>query len=90
MNAREMTKRKPAAERIGKKLAERAGLFDMTEGDIWMWWSSPATPSACPTPVSHAYKLKTYKTTWSGSRSSRALVASFRRECWPAKTSGET
>lgn len=50
-----------AADRIGKKLAERTGLFEMTEGDILdvIFWATEAIDLADG--KFHAFEVKVYK-----------------------------
>ncbi len=70
-----------AAERIGKKLAERAGLFDMTEGDILDVLVIASDVIGLPDARFHAFKLKTYKTILEQKPEyAERLVANFRRE----------
>ncbi len=50
-----------AADRIGKKLAERTGLFEMTEGDILdaIFWATEAIDLADG--KFHTFEVKVYK-----------------------------
>jgi len=70
-----------AAERIGKKLAERASLDDMTEGDILDVVVIASDAIGLPDARFHAFKLKIYKTILEQKPEyAQRLVADFRRE----------
>jgi len=70
-----------AAERIGKKLAERTGLFDMTEGAILAVVVIASAAIGLPDARFPACKLKTYKTILEQKPEyAERLVANFRRD----------
>jgi len=70
-----------AAKRIGKKLAGRVGLFDMTEGDILDVVATAADAIGLPDARFHAFKLKVYRTILEQKPDyAQRLVADFRRE----------
>jgi len=70
-----------AAERIGKKLAARTGLDDMTEGDILDVVAIAADAIGLPNARFHAFKLKVYATILEEKPDYvQRLVADFRRE----------
>jgi len=70
-----------AAERIGKKLAARTGLDDMTEGDILDVVVIASDAIGLPDARFHAFKLKVYKTILEQKPEyAERLVANFRRE----------
>ncbi len=70
-----------AAARIGKRLAERASLFDMTEGDILDVVAIASDAIGLGDGKFHAFKLKIYKTILEQQPAyAERLVASFRRE----------
>lgn len=70
-----------SADRIGKKLAERAGLFEMTEGDILdvIFWATEAIDLADG--KFHAFEVKVYKSILEQQPTfAERLVARFLRE----------
>jgi len=70
-----------AAERIGKKLAARVSLDDMTEGDILDVMAVASDAIGLPDALFHAFKLKIYKTILEQKPEyAQRLVADFRRE----------
>jgi len=70
-----------AAERIGKKLAERASLDDMSEGDILDVVDIASDAIGLPNARFHAFKLKVYKTILEQKPDyAKRLVEHFRRE----------
>jgi len=70
-----------AAERIGKKLAARVSLDDMTEGDILDVVAIAADAIGLPNARFHAFKLKVYATILEEKPDYvQRLVADFRRE----------
>ena len=70
-----------AAERIGKKLAARVSLDDMTEGDILDVVAIASDAIGLPDARFHAFKLKVYKTILEQKPDyAQRLVAEFRRE----------
>ena len=70
-----------AAERIGKKLAARVSLDDMTEGDILDIVATASDAIGLPDARFHAFKLKVYKTILEQKPDyAQRLVADFRRE----------
>jgi len=70
-----------AAERIGKKLAERASLDDMTEGDILDVVDIASDAIGLPDSRFHAFNMKVYKTILEQKPEyAQRLVADFRRE----------
>jgi len=70
-----------AAERIGKKLAERASLDDMTEGDILDVVAIASDAIGLPDSRFDAFKLKVYKSILEQKPEyAKRLVADFRRE----------
>jgi len=70
-----------AAERIGKKLAARVSLDDMTEGDILDVLATASDAIGLPDARFHAFKLKVYKTILEQKPDyAQRLVADFRRE----------
>jgi len=70
-----------AAERTGKKLAGRASLDDMTEGDILDVVAIASDAIGLPDSRFHAFKLKVYKTILEQKPEyAKRLVADFRRE----------
>jgi len=70
-----------AAERIGKKLAARVSLDDMTEGDILDVVAIASDAIGLPDARFHAFKLKVYKAILEQKPDyAQRLVADFRRE----------
>ena len=70
-----------AAERIGKKLAARVSLDDMTEGDILDVVAVASEAIGLPDARFHAFKLKVYKTILKQKPDyAKRLVADFHRE----------
>ena len=70
-----------AAARIGKSLAERSSLLDMTEGDILDVVAIASDAIGLGDGKFHAFNLKVYKTILEQQPTfSERLVASFRRE----------
>ena len=70
-----------AAERIGKKLAARVSLDDMTEGDILDVVAIASDAIGLPDSRFDAFKLKVYKTILEQKPEyAQRLVADFRRE----------
>ena len=70
-----------AAERIGKKLAARVSLDDMTEGDILDVVAIASDAIGLPDTRFHAFKLKVYKTILEQKPDyAQRLVADFRQE----------
>jgi len=75
------TQEAQAAARIGRKLSERSGLFDMTEGDILdvIFWATEAIELADG--KFHAFEVKVYKTILEQKPDfAERLVARFRQE----------